>query len=651
VVETNYCITLDRVPEDLYPEIIANNDQREEWIKLLGINEIEGDTVTPAYSTSLPEEFLRANQYLVVDTRFFGDEFKDKLLASIEHIEDNINGLLIHSENFQAINFLSNRFQNSVDCIYIDPPYNTSENTFIYKNNYKHSSWISMMNDRISKGHTLLKKDGVFCNAIDDTETSVLRMILNDVFHSYNYVSTIAAEVNPAGQNLKPNAPALSHDYCQIYARNIDIMKMRLRELTEEEKNQYTERDDKGFYLWDNLRRRGGNSRPTDRPNQWFPLYANLEESKVSVGPFTNAEEIWPVDPKGERRIWRVNPDGAVRGIENGEISVIEKAGRCEIVKKTRMPIGKKPKTLWKEKSHSATTHGTKLLNNIMGSNTFSYPKSLYLVIDCIKYWADQDAIILDYFAGSGTTAHATIELNKIDEGNRKYILVEMGNHFGEAIIPRLKKLTYTDKWKNGKPTQAKGTSHLFKYIKLESYDDSLNNLELQKSQDQQELLESQDDFGESYKLSYMLDVESDGSNSHLNLDAFEDPFNYVMNISTGSAGETKSVKIDLVETFNYLIGLTVQYIDHIQGFRVIQGTNPKGDKVLIIWRNLKEKTNADLDEFFRKQEYNPRDMEFDLIYVNGDNNLENLRREDETWKVRLIEEDFKRLMFETEEV
>ena len=108
---------------------------------------------------------------------------------------------------------------------------------------------------------------------------------------------------------------------------------------------------------------------------------------------------------------------------------------------------------------------------------------------------------------------------------------------------------------------------------------------------------------------------------------------------------------MDLVETFNWLLGLRVKHIDTIRGFRVVQGTNPAGEKALVIWRNTREKSNADLDEFFLKQGYNTRDMEFDLIYVNGDNNLENLKRPDETWKVRLIEEEFKSLMFDVEDV
>ena len=169
---------------------------------------------------------------------------------------------------------------------------------------------------------------------------------------------------------------------------------------------------------------------------------------------------------------------------------------------------------------------------------------------------------------------------------------------------------------------------------------------------DQQKLsLEHQTGAKEDYTLHYMLDTETSGSPSLININRFENPFDYKLKVSNGSVGETKEVNVDLVETFNYLIGLRVKHIDSIRGFKVIQGINPAGEKVLVIWRNVKDKPNNVLDDFFLKQGYNTRDMEFDLIYVNGDNNLENLKRPDDTWKVRLIEEDFLRLMFDVEDV
>ena len=159
--------------------------------------------------------------------------------------------------------------------------------------------------------------------------------------------------------------------------------------------------------------------------------------------------------------------------------------------------------------------------------------------------------------------------------------------------------------------------------------------------------LEANPEFKENYLLSYMLDVESKGS--LLNIQSFVHPFDYQLNIASGTVGESQPTKVDLVETFNYLIGLHVETMQSLRGFRVVTGKNPTGERTLIIWRDLEAKSNEDLEEFFRKQDYNPRDMEYDLIYVNGDNNLENIRRPDETWKVRLIEEEFVRLMFDTE--
>ena len=131
----------------------------------------------------------------------------------------------------------------------------------------------------------------------------------------------------------------------------------------------------------------------------------------------------------------------------------------------------------------------------------------------------------------------------------------------------------------------------------------------------------------------------------------------YTLLVGTGSVGETKAVNVDLVETFNWLLGLRVRNMDYIRGFRVIEGMSPDDEKVLIIWRNIKEKSNEDLEDFFRKQQYNTIDMEFDVIYVNGDNNLMNIPMAsaegelEPRYKVRLIEEEFKRLMFDVKDV
>ena len=144
-----------------------------------------------------------------------------------------------------------------------------------------------------------------------------------------------------------------------------------------------------------------------------------------------------------------------------------------------------------------------------------------------------------------------------------------------------------------------------------------------------------------------MMDIETKGS--LLNISKFDKPFDYEMKITRD--GETKTVKADLIETFNYLIGLNVINVRKSQGIVVIEGKTRTGEKTLILWRDTNEVDNATLDAWFAKQNYSTQDMEFDTIYVNGNNNLENLKKGDETWKVRLIEDEFGKRMFDVQDV
>jgi adenine-specific DNA-methyltransferase len=358
--------------------------------------------------------------------------------------------ILIEGDNYHALSVLNYTHQGKIDVIYIDPPYNTGAKDWKYNNNYvdkndtwRHSKWISMMNKRIRLSKDLLKDSGVIMVAIDDHEVHNLRHLLDDIFGENNYISTVCIEVNPAGQNIRENAPAISHDYCLIYAKSIDDVDLILRELSEEELAAFGEEDDKGKFTWDNLRRRGGNSTPADRPGQWFPLYYHPETKEIRLEKFKKSIEAWPVDPKGIKRIWRVNPAGFEREYNLGNIEIQEIAGRIEIRKKSYEPEGRKPKTIWKETRYSATTHGTKLLADILGKNNFTYPKSVYAVEDCLKYWLKSDGIVLDFFAGSGTTAHAVLQMNKQDDGQRRFILCtnNENNICSDVCYPRIKKI------------------------------------------------------------------------------------------------------------------------------------------------------------------------------------------------------------------
>lgn len=208
VVQTDYCITLDRVPESLYADICANEEQRKEWVRLFAIDEIKEDLTTEGYSEPLTEKFLEENPFLVLDTQFFSAEFKHKLLASIDNMDEQCNGLLINSENFQALELLKEKYAHEVRCVYIDPPYNIgSDNSFAYKDNYKYSSWLSMMYDRLVLGKIFLKqKSNILCSIGPDMEGE-LRSICNSLEYEkiYPFIwKSRAKPTNTGAAKLRP---------------------------------------------------------------------------------------------------------------------------------------------------------------------------------------------------------------------------------------------------------------------------------------------------------------------------------------------------------------------------------------------------------------------------------------------------------------
>jgi adenine-specific DNA-methyltransferase len=304
----------------------------------------------------------------------------------------------------------------------------------------------------------------------------------------------------------------------------------------------------------------------------------------------------------------------------------------------------------------------------------------------------------MDFFAGSGTTGHATLTLNREDDGQRRYILVEMGDYFHSVLVPRMQKIVYSEIWRSGRPAaRDSGISHCFKYLNLESYEDALNNLVFEESS-RQATLNSNDNLRKDYMLRYMLDVETQGSQSLLNIDDFDDPTAYTLKVKKPGSDEYTVRPVDLLETFNYLIGLRVIHIaapqtfsanfkrepdpelpdeqhtrlvldgrmeqdaDGPWWFRKVEGwvpsdpqhpNNGQRQNVLIVWRKLTgdlEQDNLMLDEWFRHNRISTQDFEFDTIYVNGSNNLPNLRQEGETWKVRLLEEEFMQRMWDSGE-
>lgn len=693
VVSTDWCITLDQIDEAFYEEIIKNKEQIQEWVDMYAIDEIEKSETAEGFSAPLTVEFLIQNQNLVMDTKHFSTDFKDRLIESINNLDEQTNGFLIHSENFQALNFLKKKYDKRIKCIYIDPPYNTSASEILYKNNLKHSSWIAMMDGRVEASIPLLSDDGVLEVAIDDAEGYRLQSCLERLLGEHNHIANIAIMHNPKGREQAYVSD--SHEYTYLYAKRKVAVGINRLPLTEEEIiSKYPKLDSLGNYRELPLRRRGTDPYREDRPYMFFPfvindngdidMLPNEEYSKIYDGITFNDDYILRLNKQysrnAKRLIWPIREDkslgrwrwGYQRCKEACKQNIFFLTGLTEetqtIYHKDYSNDTVLPKSLWFNNRYDASTKGTNLLKDIVPNNQFDYPKSIFAVEDFIRIGANKDSVILDYFAGSATTGHAVVNLNRQDNGTRKYVLVEMGEYFNSVTKPRIKKVVYSADWKSGKPQNRNtGISQIMKYIKLESYEDALSNIAFS---DKKHTLMGL--FGDDYLINYMLNVESEGS--LLDIDSFKTPFSYKLKINENN--ETKEKVIDLCETFNYLLGLSVvqqsavtyfkaepdedgtyegavrltKNIDGEYAFKQIEGKLPDGRRALVIWRIVTDdliSSNAALDAYFEKHRINPRDRKFDVIYVNGDNNLENLKAEEELWKVNMIEPEFKQRMFE----
>jgi adenine-specific DNA-methyltransferase len=690
VVETQYCITLDRIPEEFYPEIVANDAQREEWVRLFAIDEIKGDLAKQGYNTPLKPPFLKMHPTLGLDTRHFNADFTARLLDALGDIEEQTDGVLFHSENFQALSFMQSQYRDRLKCIYIDPPYNSNTSEIAYKNTFKHSSWLSLMDSRLALSSQLMMDDGSHIVAIDENEQEVLGQLLALQFPSCDKVCVVVVH-NKKG--IQGDYFSYNHEYA-FFCISPGLSETHGTPVPEEN------------WEYSNLRKWGRESARSTAKNCFYPVFV---KNGVIVGfgevcaddyhPIAcNVIEadrvaIYPIDDGGTERKWRY-----ARNTVEAILPVLRvhttRAGEVQVHK----AVSEKPvKTVWDDSKYIAGDYGTKWLSDLgVKISEDIYPKSIHTVTDSIHAVSDCHSYILDYFAGSGTTGHAVINLNREDGGRRKFILVEMGDYFDTVLLPRIKKVTFTPEWKDGKPKhlatreEAERSPRIVKVIRLESYEDALNNLETRRTKVQQSLLDAPEAQGadklrEQYLLRYLLDVETRGSQSLLNVGAFSDPTAYKLKVKRPGSDESREVTVDLPETFNWLIGLTVRHIGaphafsarferdaegrlRLKGrikleaggpwwFRTVSGTTPDGRRALVIWRKRPggettegiEQDNLVLDEWFKQQGYSSKDSEFDLIWVNGDNNLENLKAPDDTWKVRLIEEDFHRLMFDTE--
>lgn len=636
VIQSNYCITIDHIPESYYGEICQNDAQIEEWQNLYSINFKEERTINNIEGRATPA-YLRDNQFLVLDTAFFDESFKDRILEDlqkpdgnpIDDLDDMVSGLIIKSENWQALNFLEESYREKIDCIYIDPPYNAKSSEILYKNNYKHSSWLTMMSNRLDLGKKLLCNDFTHTVAIDECEQEVLGQLLNSIFPT-NVKVCITIVHNPRGQQGKNISYV--HDYAFIIYPNNNY-----KYISDVKRNEVDSR---------NLRDSGTESDRTDAKTCFYPIIVkNFEIVGVGQVPEDNFHpqsanveiddgliQIWPVDDSGNEKKWRYSVESINSIFDKLEI----KKGRNSLQVIFNKDTGTL-RTVWASPKYDASEYGTKVLQGLFGSdikNVFSYPKSIFTVKETIEACLNGNSrgIVLDYFAGSGTTGHAIIELNREDNGSRKFILVETNNYTHSVIVPRIKKLTYSSEWIEGKPNNKNGLSHIFKYMVLESYEDTLDNIEFT---DKMGTIQSSIFPTQDYKLRYFLNFETKESPCRLNTNKMSNPFEYTLKLRRDEEflnvpmdlNGFRNVTLDLIETFNYLMGVHVLKRlarDHNgKKYRLVYGITPEYRKVVFIWRNSPLNPENDMwmleeDATFIKEHIKPMFPDATSFYVNG---------------------------------
>jgi len=639
VLKTEYCMTLDKVPEELYPEICSNEKQIAEWSNLLNpkdttnksLFEYYGDTKNE-YNISL--DMLKSNPKLVLDTIYFDNDFKNKLQNSMKNLDEIIDLTLINSENYQGLNLLLDKYRKRIKSIYIDPPYNTGSDEFLYKDNYQHSSWLSLIQDRLLISKELLTDDGAIFISIDDNESRNLIKLIEEIFGNTPFVFYIQVRYLDKTLNEKS-------DYQKLVEQVLCIQNIKYKPFKETE--EYTL--DK--FEWEIIEK---NRAPTHTVigNRKVEIFHEDEYEIVRKDPsINNLKETWASGSvlKGNASgkyfndylSSRVNIDGLkvlykVYGIgEDGlgyrYFTGAKKEGATKGKFYSGVPLNKKNEIL-----KGNVPLKFKLIPNLYnyadsfgncrhegGVELRSGKKPESLLQNIIKISSSENDIILDFFAGTGTTLSTAIKLG------RKAIGIEISKYFFEdKLKKRLLNVLNGEQTGISKECNWKGGG-ILKYQYLEQYEDSLSNIEFSK--DGQQTLLGLDGFF----VKYMLDFETKDSPCRVNFEMFKDPFNYKLEIVK------IPTNVDLIETFNYLLGAQIQRIKTYQNnsvyYKAVFATKEKS-KIAIIWRKtegLDLKLDKDFVESVILKDYNPN-----LVYINGDSYID---------KAQLIEPEFKRLM------
>jgi len=396
--------------------------------------------------------------------------------------------LIIKGNNLLALHSLKEQFTGKVKLIYIDPPYNTGgdANIFTYNNSFNHSAWLTFIKNRLEIANNLLRNDGFIAITIDHNELFYLGELADEVFRRENRIGIISIVVKPEGRQFSKFFSA-SNEFMIVYAKDINLASFENVIIDEKNKAKFDKADEKGNYK---LRQYINYNKPEIsgreiNPEGWYPFYVSKDFKIITLEKREDSVEIWPIENSIEKS-WQTNKKTAQERINNDDI-VCERniKNKPEIFFKVRE--SQRYLTHWFDSKYNTTHYGTRLLKKITGENGFSYPKSIYSVLDTLKIMTKDDDIILDFFAGSGTTGHATLALNKEDGGSRNFILVEQLHEHIDVCKKRIRGVLKNDN---------------FIYLELAKWNEEAKE-KILKTKNLKELEKLFDELYERYFLNY----------------------------------------------------------------------------------------------------------------------------------------------------
>jgi adenine-specific DNA-methyltransferase len=631
VLRTDWLVLIKDVPRELWPEVLRNEAQLRSWQELFAIDPA-ADLLNPAGEVN--EQFLADHPTLVVNSEHFTNDptFVDRLLAGIDgDLDELTGGVLIQSENYQALRLLQRRYAGDVQSIYLDPPYNTGTDNFVYKDRYQHSSWLTMMEERLQLGGRLLAKAGVLSVSLNDIESANLSELIAHSGISLRALGPFVWKTRNTDNRVLTRF-SVDHEYIHVFIRPGESL---LGRIIDRSSFKNPDNDPRGPYTTDPLT---GKANAKDRPNLHYTIVNHDTGDAYPPHPDFGwiTDEAGFEDLRSDRRVyWPKNP-------ESGK----PRKKRFLWETSERAPIGSLGIKI-------TQGEGNQDLADILGFKALNFPKPVSVIRSVVEATTGRADLVVDYFAGSGTTGQAVIEMNRSDDGQRRFILVEMGEYFRSILVPRIQRILYAPEWTDGKPyrqpnaDETARTPSILKVLHLESYEDALHNLTteqaLQRAEPRANAFRAA--VGEdAYRLRYLAQLPLEANASLLHVDRLERPFHYSIEVLNG--GGAREETVDLVETFNLAYGLHVERrerwtnpAEEERVYRVVCGRDRRGQRVLVIWRDIEG-----LDPAAERGWLETRIADtgpWDDVLCNADSAIPG---------VRSLDPDFKRLMSEPEE-